>query len=219
MTGGVFRGAAAWAAALLLAGGGASAVHGDTRQYRILPEESTVRVFAYREGVFSLLAHDHVLLAKDVTGRVTVDTGDIARSTLSIAVGVAGMLVDSPDERKRAGFEGELTEGNRASIQEALLGPDVLNAKASPAVTAAAEQVAGQLPDLTLALRLKIRERERVVTVPAKVTLAADRLTASGKFEFKQSDFGIAPYTALFGAIAVQDRVVVQFDLAAGAQP
>lgn len=207
----------ALAGLLLFAAGGPA--WGQTRQYRIVPESSALRVLVYREGVFSVLAHDHVLLARDLSGRVTVDSGDLGRSSVSLRVGVAGFDVDPPKERERAGFFSELTAGNRQSIQEVLLGPEALNAAAWPAIAASSEHIAGRLPDLSIAMRLKIRDKEQVLTIPVTVVVTAERLTASGRAEFKQSDFGITPYQTLLGAIAVQDRIVVQFDLIAAPQP
>lgn len=209
--------ALAWAVLLGLLS--AQAGRAEPRRYRIVPQESAVRVLVYREGVFSVLAHDHVMLGQDVAGQVTLDPADIARSAVSLTIGVAGLQVDLPAERQRAQFFSELTDGNRASIREAMLGPEVLDAAASPAVTAVSQQVGGRLPALSIAARVTVRGKERVVTVPAQVEATAQRLTAKGAFEIKQSDFGITPYTALLGAIAVKDTVRVEFDLAATAQP
>ena len=51
-----------------------------------------------------------------------------------------------------------------------------------------------------------------------QVVFTADGLAASGEFTLLQSDFGIEPYSTLFGAIAVQDRVTVRFRIVARAE-
>jgi polyisoprenoid-binding protein YceI len=75
--------------------------------------------------------------------------------------------------------------------------------------------VAGKLPELRLQVRVHIREREQVLTVPVTLTESSEMLTVQGEVTLLQSDFGIAPYVALFGAIAVQDGVRVKFELIA----
>jgi len=40
-------------------------------------------------------------------------------------------------------------------------------------------------------------------------------LTATGEFSFKQSDLGLTPFTALMGALAVQDEMRVKFRIRA----
>jgi len=204
------------AAFLALAGTG----HGgkawaQVRQYRIEPQASAVRVLVYRKGVLSVLAHDHVLVAKEVQGRIAVDGGDIGRSTVILRVGAAAFEVDAPAERQKAGFVSELTDGNRQSILDTMIGPEVLNTAKWPVITAASEKVSGRLPDLRVEMRVKIRDREQVLSIPMLVTVSPARLTASGSVAFEQSAFGMVPYETLFGAIAVQDKIVVRFDIVA----
>ncbi|HEX7928116.1 MAG TPA: YceI family protein, partial [bacterium] len=156
-----------------------------------------------------------VMLAKEVTGRLSLDAGDVTRSSFSLQVNAAAFDVDPPAEREKAGFHSELTAGNRQSIQEAMSGPQVLDVAKFPAITAVSERVTGRQPDLIVEMRVKIRDREQVVKVPAKVVVALDHVQASGSFELLQSSFGITPYETLMGAIAVQDKIVVQFNILA----
>lgn len=189
------------------------------RRYQVDPGASAIRVLVYRRGVLSVLAHDHVLKARDLQGQVIWDARDFARSRVSIQVGTATFDVDLPDERQRAGFTGELTEGNRRSILDVTVGPDVLDAARWPVIRAVSERVTGTPPELTAAFRVAIRGRERLVSVPLRLTLGADRLRAQGEVALLQTDFGITPYETLLGAIAVEDRIVVQFDVVAVLHP
>src|SRR5690349_15001679 len=168
-------------AALLIAGFGLGSqdAWAQVRQYRIDPS-STVRVLVYRRGMLSVLAHDHVMLAKEVTGRLSLDAGDLTRSSLSLRVNAAAFDVDAPAEREKVGFLSELTAGNRQSIQAAMIGPQVLDVAKFPTIAAESERVTGRQPDLTVEMRVKIRDREQVVKVPAKVVVALDHVQASG---------------------------------------
>jgi polyisoprenoid-binding protein YceI len=192
---------------------------GQKRRYQVAPEASVIRVLVYRSGLFSVLAHDHVLVALDAGGHVMVDSQEPARSQASIRVGSAAFDVDPPEERERAGFTGELTEGNRRSILEVATGAEVLDAARWPAITATSGRITGTPPELMVEFRVAIRGRERVVSVPVRLELAPDRLRARGEIALLQSDFGITPYATLLGTIAVEDRIVVQFDVTAVPQP
>ena len=55
------------------------------------------------------------------------------------------------------------------------------------------------------------------VTVPLSYTLKANELLAQGEFALKQSDLGLAPFTALLGALAVQDEMQLQLRIVARA--
>lgn len=212
---------AAWpplllALALAMAGlGWGDAAWGQARQYRIDPQRSAVRVLVYRKGVLSVLAHDHVMVAQDVQGRLSLDGADVARSSLTLRVNAAAFAVDAPAERQKAGFLSELTEGNRQSIRDVMNGPEVLDVARFPAISAASERVSGRLPDLAVDMRVNIRGREQLVRVPARVAVALDHVRATGSVELLQTAFGIVPYETLMGSIAVQDKIVVQFDILA----
>ena len=49
--------------------------------------------------------------------------------------------------------------------------------------------------------------------IPVNVEGLPERLGASASFVLRQSDFGITPYSALGGLLAVQDAIVIEFKL------
>ena len=55
----------------------------------------------------------------------------------------------------------------------------------------------------------------RSFAVPVQVRVEAATLEASGTFELRQSDFGIEPFSVLGGALRVEDRLDVSFELRA----
>lgn len=185
------------------------------RAYEVDADASSLRVVMLRRGVLAVLVHDHILLAKGIAGRITYNPDAPAQSTGQISIPVEFLEVDDPKERAREGLSGELNESNRASVRENMLGADQLDASAFPRITAALEGVTGKPPELRLQVRVRIRKREQVLAVPVTVTETGEMLTVQGEVTLLQSAFGITPYVALFGAIAVQDAVRVRFELIA----
>jgi hypothetical protein len=51
------------------------------------------------------------------------------------------------------------------------------------------------------------------VLVPATVREDGGRLTASGEFAIKQTDFGITPFTVALGALQVLDQLRIKFSV------
>lgn len=216
---GRFTALAALVLCTVLAGGGERPAWGQERRFEVDPRSSVLRVLVHRRGVLSVLAHDHVLLARDVRGEIRLDPRDLSRGRASIRVGASAFEADPPEERQKAGFTGDLTEGNRRAILEVATGPEVLNAARWPVISAASGRVTGAPPELTVEFRVAIRGRERLVNIPLHLTLSPDRLRATGEVALLQTDFGITPYETLLGAIAVEDRIVVQFDVTARLSP
>lgn len=206
-------------ALLVVSGGWPLTARAQTRSYVIDAAASSVQVILRREGAFSVLAHDHVLLADGFAGRVAVDRADVSRAAVQITLPVASLIVDPPDAREALQMEGDLDDEDRAEIRESMLAEDQLDAEQFPRIVATLESVTGTLPELELALRVRIRQTERVLSVPTRVEFAGDRLEASGEFTLLQSDFGIEPYSTLLGAIAVRDLVTVRFRVVARAEP
>ena len=49
--------------------------------------------------------------------------------------------------------------------------------------------------------------------MPARIAAGRGEMRVSGVLEFDQSEFGIVPFSVLGGAIQVQDRLSLRFDL------
>ncbi len=185
------------------------------REYEVDADASTLHVLVLRRGPLALLAHDHILVVKGIAGRITFNPQSPAQSAGQVSIPVAFIEVDDPKVRAREGLAGELNGSNRQSVRENMLGADQLDAADFPRITAVLEGVAGAPPDLRLQVRIRVREREQVLAVPVTVSESSEMFTVQGEVTLLQSAFGIAPYAALFGAIAVQDAVRVKFELIA----
>jgi polyisoprenoid-binding protein YceI len=204
-------------AVLALAGPVAGSLAAQPRSYRVDVDGSKVHVLVRKAGLLALLAHDHVMVADGFAGRVTVDPQNLGASALQVTVPVASLRVDPEDARQEHSLEGDIDDEDRAEILEAMLSGEQFDAAHFPRVVATLEATGGRLPDVTLSLRVRIKQTEKVIHIPVRVELKGDVLEASGSFELLQSDFGIEPYSTLLGTIAVKDRVVVRFRILARA--
>jgi polyisoprenoid-binding protein YceI len=197
----------------VLAGAGNAAA--EPRGYTIDPAASRLWVLVPRAGVFSALAHDHIMLAQGFAGVITYDAADPPQSSLQLTVPVASLEADRPSDRERVGLDGDLDEQDRAEIKAIMLSPEVLDAEAYPRVVVTLESLTGTPPDLVLTVRLRIRQAEQVLQVPVAVNATPELLQARGRFPLRQSAFGIEPYRTLLGMIAVEDELQLGFEILA----
>ena len=110
----------------------------------------------------------------------------------------------------------------RRKVQEAMLGPKVLDVPRFPAVVFRSTRLAGQavgrgVYDLRLAGELSVRGVARPLTLPLRVELADGRLVASGHTTLLQSAFGIQPISVA-GMVKVKDEVAIDFQIVARQQ-
>jgi polyisoprenoid-binding protein YceI len=96
-----------------------------------------------------------------------------------------------------------------------MLRTEVLDAERYPKVTIRSVRIAGSLEATQATARITIRDASRDVAIPAKVAREGGRLRVTGAFDIIQSDFGMKPFSVGLGALEVQDRLHVTFDVVA----
>ncbi|WP_116807718.1 YceI family protein [Steroidobacter cummioxidans] len=184
--------------------------------YQIDPQASVVHIYVYRGGTFARLGHNHVMTSKSVTGRVWMRS-PLPGSGFELAFPVADLIVDDPEARRAAGtdFPPDIPDADKDGTRKNMLRKEVLDAETYPNVTVQATAVEGSLQAPKITARITIKNASKDVVVPASIDMNGDRLTASGEFDILQTDFGMKPFSVALGALEVQDRLHVRFNLVA----
>ena len=162
------------------------------------PENSSLSVRTGRSGAAAKAGHDLVI---DVTSwHATLEVGDDPAST-SIAFGA-----DSTSLRVREGTGGiqALGDDDKVSIQQTI-DEDVLKGQAIEFHSTAVRPTADG-SRLNVEGELTLVGNARPISFELTV---GDDGKLSGSAVIKQTDWGIKPYSALFGALKVADEVVV----------
>lgn len=186
------KGARTWAlwmvAIVLPAAGGA-------QQRPIDTAGSTLTVRVYKAGIFSAFAHDHEITAHLAGGYV-----DTSARGVELRMRTEGLRVRDPD----------VSEKDRAEIQQTMLGPTVLDSGRYPEImfrsTAAASGGAGSW---TVHGELSLHGQTR----PVIVQVRDNGGHYVGVANLKQSDFGIKPVRVAGGTVRVKDEVRIEFDI------
>jgi polyisoprenoid-binding protein YceI len=186
---------------------------GATR-YRIDSVASEVHILVFRGGAMARLGHNHVVSSKDVSGTLWLQD-DLAHSRIELSLPVATFSVDDPQARSKEGedFAAEVPRDAREGTKRNLLRGEVLDAEHYPKISLRSVKIGGTRQAPELSMRINIRGVERDVLVPATVREDGGRLTASGEFAIKQTDFGITPFTVALGALQVLDQLRIKFSV------
>ena len=72
---------------------------------------------------------------------------------------------------------------------------------------------------LTASKAAEERGQSHTVRMPLHYALAAGTLTVTGEAPLRQSELGLTPFTALMGALAVQDEMRLEVRIVARAAP
>ena len=159
-------------------------------------EQSTLTVFAYKSGLFSAFADNHIIKAPIAGGSISDDSP----LTVDLTVRSADLRVLDPD----------LSANKRAEVQARMISAEVLDVMKFPEIAFTSTSVEPAGADRwTITGRLTIHGQTRTIT------FAVSR--ANGRYRgdvlIKQRDFGIEPIRIAAGAVKVKDELKVEFDI------
>ncbi len=176
------------------------------------PAGPGVRVHVAKRGAFAMFAHDHDFEVTRWSGTAELPGGDPARASLELVLS-AGSLHDR---------EARLSDSDRRKVDAQAAGPEVLDAARAPEITYRSERVtvdSGAAADGgpvrgTIHGTLTLRGRTNPVDAAFEAARAGDGWSVRGRARFKQSAFGIRPFSGFGGTVGVKDEVAVTFQLA-----
>lgn len=164
---------------------------------------------AFSTGLLSAFGHSPKIAVRDIQGDVQfVSTGaslQVVTLQVVIQADTMGVIDDISDKDRR-----EINRQTHDEVLEVDRFPEIRYDCSNVTVTGTSNQYWATLNG-ELALH---GETDRQV-ITARVVLNGDVLRASGEFEVRQSDFGIAVIKVAGGAIKLKDEVKCTFDIVA----
>lgn len=158
-------------------------------------EKSVMKVHVFKTGIFSAFGHEHEISAPIESGSFSEDP-----PTVELKVSAKKMKVEDKD----------VSDSDRAEIQQTMLGPKVLDSEQFPEirfhsakVTKLGEnrwQVEGEL---------SLRGQTRLVTLMVSKEGAAYK----GSTQLKQKDFGITPVSAGGGSVKTKNELRIDYEI------
>jgi polyisoprenoid-binding protein YceI len=195
------------------------------KPYDIAPAESLLTVLVYRAGALAAAGHNHVIATHTLAGTIYLP-GEVRAASFEVRVAVDALTVDEPELRAQqpgGDFPPDVSDSARAGTRRNMLGPALLDAADYPEIVLRALEPepdpAGAPGSLTAHVDAEVRGQHRTIDVPVRYELAGDTLSVTGAAPLKQSELGLTPFTALMGALAVQDEMRISFRLVAHAAP
>ena len=191
----------------------AAALPVHVNDYTVDASRSLVIIHVSRAGMASALGHDHLISSRQLSGTATYASAELPRSQFSLQLLVNTLVVDDPVLRKQAGgkYAKAVSESARESTRRNMLSDKVLDAAAFGEINVQGRWQSGNLTNGRLALSVSLHGVRREMNVPVQIEIDAGKLIATGKFQVRQSDFAIKPFTTLAGALAVADMIEVNY--------
>jgi polyisoprenoid-binding protein YceI len=200
----------------LLLGGVASA-QGAAERYVVDAAQSDVHWLVYKAGALARLGHNHTIAVGDLSGNVTVNRDDLAKSQFDLRFTAAELVVDDPALRSTLGeeFASVPTPDDIAGTRSNMLSERVLDGEKHPQIRlvgAGPTTVAGKQE---LAVKVELLGRTVDLKVPTEVTIEDEVLHAKGEFELNHADLGMKPFSVMAGALQVGEKLSFRYDVTA----
>lgn len=183
--------------------------------YVLDPDRSSVRIFVYRGGPLAEMGHNHVVAVREFRGAVFLP-GEIGDARFDLVFPLDGLAVDRAEDLAgvAGAFDSAQDEDAIRGTRANMLDSEVLDAGRYPRARLHSTSIEGDLPVVTLNLRVRLHGQTNEYTVPVWIERADDeRLVAEGQFRLRQSRFGIEPFSAGGGALQVRDALSIRFRL------
>jgi polyisoprenoid-binding protein YceI len=124
------------------------------------------------------------------------------------------LAADEPAMREKYELEKEMSDKDRLKVQETMLSENQMDAQQFPLIRFESTEIEKKSEGQYLVTGIMtIHGVKKPVSFPAVVLQENGVLRGQGSFRFKQSDFGITPYSAFFGSVRNQDEAVMNIEL------
>lgn len=183
------------------------------REWTIDTSQSKLVVHVEPAGVLAKTLHSHAFQPEQWSGEISWDPAKPRTARVEVHVS-ADSLHDHQEK---------LSAKDVAKVEGITKGPAVLDAEKFPKIDFEGSQLEvaksppGGKGEFRGSLNGKLTLHGQTGTVGFVIQgiVSADRLEAGAATTFKQSDFGIKPYKAVLGTVAVKDEITLEIQIVA----
>ncbi len=193
--------------------------YGETSFYQIDANKSELVARLFRGGFVGFMGHNHVIRATEFSGSIQFDPEKHSFFAAFIEVKTASLKADEPEIRAKHKLKKKVRDRDRKRIQNTMESSEQLDVKKFPVMTFKATKVEKQEKDQ---YRIHGDLTMHGVTNPVSLLMLAkiekSQVALQGSLKIKQSDFGIKPFSAVFGSVKNKDEAILFIELVASLQ-
>ena len=109
----------------------------------------------------------------------------------------------------------ECTEEARAGTLTNMLGESLLDAARFDTVSVRSVEVTGEADSLLVRCTVTVRDQPYEVEFPMQLSSSTGTLVAEGETTLTHAMLGLTPFSAMLGALTVQDEMIMRYRLVA----
>ena len=184
------------------------------RTFIIDAKKSQLVIQVFKDGAAAALAHDHTVHATELAGEMTADAAAPETAKVNVTVQTKSLVNDDPQVRKQFGLDPTIPEKDRLAINDSMKGEDQLHVSKYPTIAFASTAVEKSADGkITLVGDFTLHGVTKKLKLPITVKMEGQSIVGDGKVRFKQSDWGMKPYSSFLGAVKNKDELVLTVHL------
>ena len=185
-----------------------------SKVFQVDSDASLLRVLATPDGPLRRFGHHHVVAHRGISGTVEIAPNPL-ESSFALELNVADFSVDDVELRALEGedYEKEVPQKDKDGTKANMLGEALLNGANFPTIQIQSSAIEGSLPDVNIVTTITVIGTEQTVTFPATIEITDDSFVARGQLEITHAELGLAPFTAMGGALSVGDLLVLKYEI------
>lgn len=188
------------------------------RPYDIVPQESLLTILVFRSGTLAGAGHNHVIASHSLNGTIYVPQ-DLAGVSFEARVPLTDLTVDEATLRAAQmsrDFPADVSDTAKEGTRRNMLSAALLNSTDYPQITLRSESLVPAADGMVqVRMQAEVRGQQRVLLVPVRYERSDSTVIASGELPLSQSSLGLTPFSAMLGALQVQDEMRVRFRIVA----
>jgi polyisoprenoid-binding protein YceI len=189
--------------------------------YAVAAGESLLSIRVYKAGTLAAAGHNHLIASHELEGTFYLPAEPL-QASFEVRFAVDSLTVDESALRAAlhsADFPPEVPDSARDGTRRNMLSAALLDGANHPQIllrAVALKEQAPPLPGGVLAhIAVSVRDSEHEITLPVRWQRAHGTLTVDAETTLRQTELGLKPFSALLGALQVQDEMQVSLHLVA----
>jgi YceI-like domain len=192
--------------------------------YEVAAAESLLSIRVFKAGTLAAAGHNHLIASHDLAGTFYLPDQPL-QSSFELRFAVDGLTVDEASLRTAlhsADFPPDVPDSARDGTRRNMLSAALLDGANHPHILLRAVALQEQAPPIAggvLAhVLVSVRDSDHEITLPVRWRRTGSTLTVDADSQLRQSELGLRPFSALLGALQVQDEMQVNLHLVAHAR-
>jgi YceI-like domain len=189
--------------------------------YAVVAGESLLSIRVYKAGTLAAAGHNHLIASHELEGTFYIPPQPL-QASFEVQFPVDSLTVDEGALRAAlhsADFPPDVPASAREGTRRNMLSAALLDGANHPRILLRAVALQEQTPPLPGAalahVAVSVRDSEHQIALPVRWQLSHGTLIADADTTLTQSELGLKPFSALLGALQVQDEMQVSLHLVA----